>query len=73
MAKSLPLSVNRVDGTAWEESLPYESLPVDLIFVFLRWKLLCHLENFYKLPHRESGALVRSRVVVDFHQGVTLR
>lgn len=65
MAEPLPLCVNRVNRTAWKETLSDEPLPVNLVLVFLTWVLLCHLEDLNQFPHREPGPLVGCRVILD--------
>lgn len=57
MAESLPLGVDWVDTSPWENSLFDKPLPVNLILVLLTGELLCDLENLDKLSYCEPGPL----------------
>ena len=56
VTKSLPLRIDWVYWSTWEESLLDESLPINLVLVFLGWVRSCCLEDFNELTHCESGA-----------------
>jgi hypothetical protein len=66
VTESLPLRIYRVDTPPREETLFDEALPVDLIFVFFAWEVLCHLENLNQLSHSETSPLPRqARLLFD--------
>jgi hypothetical protein len=57
MTKSLPLRINWVNTSARKNTLFYESLPVNLVFVLFAWVFLSHLEYFDQLSNCESRSL----------------
>lgn len=57
MAKSLPLSIDRVNATSRKNALFYKPLPIYLILILFARKFLGDLENLNELSYRESGPL----------------
>lgn len=57
VAKSLPLSIHWIYWSAWKVSLLYESMPVNLILIFFRWKILHYFKYFNKLSNCKSCSL----------------
>lgn len=57
MAESLPLRIYRIDTSAGKESLAYEALPVDLIFIFATLIDLSYQEYFDEFAHCKTSSL----------------
>lgn len=57
VTESLPLGVDRVYTSPRKKPFPDESLPVDLVFVFLTRIIVGNLEYFHQLPDRKPRPL----------------